>query len=90
MFYQLLVEGSRDYSGYRFIGGRLQFIEPEQRSGDILALEEVFSSEDLADFKRLIAVVWDKITTLDLPDISDYEPTYKGMIAFERDLLDIN
>ena len=90
MFYQLLVEGSRDYSGYRFIGGRLQFIEPEQRSGDILALEEVFSSEDLADFKRLIAVVWDKITTLDLPDISDYEPTYKGMIAFEHDLLDIN
>ncbi len=87
MFYQLLVEHSRDYAGYDFTGGVLQFVEPDAKTGDILALEDTFSAEDLDRFKQLISVVWRKITTLDLPDISPYEPSYKGMMQFEEELL---
>ena len=87
MFYQLLVEHSRDYSNFTFTGGRLQFVEPDMKTGDILSLEDTFSREELTEFTQLIEIIWQKITTLDLPDISDYSADYKGMLQFEKDLL---
>ena len=87
MFYQLLVTSSRDYGNFTFTGARLQFVEPDIKTGDILSLEDTFSEEELAEFARLINVVWRKITTLDLPDISGYSADYKGMVQFEDDLL---
>lgn len=87
MFYQLLVEHSRDYSNFTFTGGRLQFVEPDIKTGDILSLEDTFSREELVEFTQLIEIIWRKITTLDLPDISDYSADYKGMLQFEKDLL---
>ena len=90
LFYQLLVTQSRNYSSYTFTGGRLQFVEPDPQTGEILALEEQFSGEELAEFARLIDIVWQRIMTLDLPDVSGYSTDYKGMVAFERDLLEGN
>ena len=87
MLYQLLVEHSRDYSNFTFTGGRLQFVEPDMKTGDILSLEDAFSSEELTEFTQLIEIIWRKITTLDLPDISNYSADYKGMLQFEKDLL---
>ena len=87
MFYQLLVEHSRDYGNFTFTGGRLQFVEPDMKTGDILSLEDMFSREELSEFTQLIEIIWRKITTLDLPDISDYSADYKGMLQFEKDLL---
>ena len=87
MFYQLLVTSSRDYGNFSFTGARLQFVEPDIKTGDILSLEDTFSDRELAEFARLIGVVWRKITTLDLPDISGYSADYKGMVQFENDLL---
>ncbi len=87
MFYQLLVESSHDYGNFTFAGARLQFVEPDMKTGDILSLEDTFSEEELAEFARLIGVVWRKITTLELPDISGYSADYKGMLQFEEDLL---
>ena len=87
MFYQLLVESSRNYGNFIFTGARLQFVEPDIKTGDILSLEDSFSREELDEFARLIGVVWRKITTLDLPDISGYSADYKGMVQFEEDLL---
>lgn len=87
MFYQLLVEHSRDYSNFTFTGGRLQFVEPDMKTGDILSLEDTFSSEELSEFAKLVNIIWQKITTLDMPDISGYSPDYKGMLQFEKDLL---
>lgn len=86
MFYQLLVENSRDYNRYNVAKSCLQFVEPDF-SGNCPALETTFTHEELAEFSRLIATVWQKIQTLDLPDISHYEPSHKGMMAFEQDLL---
>ena len=87
MFYQLLVESSRDYSNFTFTGGRLQFVEPDIKTGDILSLEDTFSREELTEFTQLIEIIWQKITTLDLPDVSGYSADYKGMLQFENDLL---
>lgn len=86
MFYQLLIENSRDYSKYSFDGGVLQFVEPT-KSGGITSLEGSFSTEEMDQFRRLIAAVWRCITTLQLPDISQFEPNYKGMLEFEEYLL---
>ena len=87
MFYQLLVTSSRDYGNFSFTGARLQFVEPDMKTGDILSLEDTFSEEELAKFTQLIGGVWRKITTLELPDISGYSADYKGMVQFEGDLL---
>jgi len=87
MFYQLLVESSRDYSNFSFTGARLQFVEPDMKTGNILSLEDTFSREELTEFTQLIEIIWRKITTLDLPDISGYSADYKGMLQFENDLL---
>ena len=87
MFYQLLVEHSRDYGNFTFTGGRLQFVEPDMKTGDILSLEDTFSREELTEFTQLIEIIWRKITTLDMPDISGYSADYKGMLQFEKDLL---
>lgn len=87
MFYDLLLAHSRDYSKYTTEKGVLQFVEPTMR-GEILALEASFTTEELARFTRLIQAVWRHITTLDLPDANEYEPTYKGMLALEEQLLD--
>ena len=87
MFYQLLVESSRDYGNFSFTGARLQFVEPDMKTGDILSLEDTFSEGELAEFARLIGIVWRRITALELPDISRYSADYKGMVQFEEDLL---
>lgn len=88
MFYQLLVTHSRDYNAYQFTGGILQFVEPRQSDGSILALEAQFDTEELSAFAQLVGAVWRKIMTLELPDISGYSADYKGMMAFEQDLLE--
>lgn len=87
MFYQLLCENSRDYSKYEFGGGILQFVEPDS-VGAIHALEEHFSDEELERFQKLLCAVWHCITTQELPDVSEFEPSYKGILAFEDYLID--
>ena len=87
MFYQLLCENSRNYASYSFEGGVLQFVEPDAR-GEIHALEESFTHEDLERFSKLIKAVWHCIVNLDFPDVSEYDASYKGIIAFEDALID--
>jgi len=87
MFYQLLCENSRNYSSYSFEGGVLQFVEPDNRR-EIHALEESFTHEDLERFSRLIKAVWHCIINLDFPDVSEYDASYKGILAFENALID--
>lgn len=86
MFYKLLVEASRDYHTYEVTKGCLEFIEPST-SGAIECMEFTFDKDEMERFKRLIGVVWRHIVTLDLPDISNFEQSYKGLLAFEEALL---
>lgn len=87
LFYQLLCERSRDYSKYTFGGGVLQFVEPTP-SGTFYALDYTFNDEEKERFVKLINAVWKHIIDLDLPDTSEFEPTYKGVLAFEQWLID--
>lgn len=87
MFYELLLRRSRDYSTYQVDRRRLQFVEPTL-DGSLVTLEADFTPEETARFERLIQAVWRSITTLNLPDISQFEPSYKGMLAFEAFILD--
>jgi DNA helicase-2/ATP-dependent DNA helicase PcrA len=87
MFYNLLVRHSRDYRKYTFEKGVLQFVEPTP-GGEIIALEAHFSNEDLDRFGLLIQKVWRHIVSLDLPNVSHFEPNYKGMLEFEQALID--
>lgn len=88
MFYRMLFEYSRDFSGYAWTSGAIQFVEPDQ-TGDIAApLSADFTDDEYARFKQLVASVWQSIQTLDLPDISAYSADYAGVLAFEQDLID--
>lgn len=89
MFYELLLRNSRDYAKYGYEGGVLQFVEPDQ-SGAIHSLEAQFSDDELTEFTELITGVWQHVMALDLPDVADYDPTFKGILAFERDIIDKN
>jgi DNA helicase-2/ATP-dependent DNA helicase PcrA len=87
MFYCLLIKNSRDYAKYHVEKTVIQFVEPTPQH-EIITLEATFSHEDLDEFARLIQVIWERITTLNLPDISQYQANYQGILAFEHDLLE--
>lgn len=86
MFYQLLVEGSRDYRKYAIEKSVLQFIEPS-RSNNIYKLESNFSKQELDEFKLLVVAVWKHIISLDMPDTSGYQLSASGIQKFENDLI---
>jgi DNA helicase II / ATP-dependent DNA helicase PcrA len=87
MFYKLLVEHSRNFSSYNVENGVLQFVEPTH-SGEIIGLDASFSRDELDEFSRLIQKIWHSIKTLDLPDTNHYSNDYKGIVSFEKDLLE--
>ena len=82
-----MIKKSRDYSKYDVANGVLQFVE-ETSHGNITALEASFTDEELNEFEKLIGAVWHHIVSLDLPDTSGYDQSYKGVLAFEADLID--
>jgi len=87
LFYKLMCENSRDYSGYTVTSGVLQFVEPSQ-SGDIHTLSLELDSAELKRMSLLINAVWKRILECDFPDTSEYDNSYKGVLAFEEYLLD--
>lgn len=67
--------------------GVLQFVEPDAAGHIVdLSLEDI-NPEELERFTTLIHAIWQRIVTLDFPDTSSYESSYKGLLAFEQDLL---
>ena len=86
LFYKLMVEHSRDYHQYTVSSGTIAFVEPT-KNGEIVSHTMHYDDTELERFTRLIDIVWKKIMALDLPDTSEYEPSLKGILAFEEDLL---
>ncbi|MEK7153690.1 MAG: PD-(D/E)XK nuclease family protein, partial [Patescibacteria group bacterium] len=85
--YKMLIEGSRTYKGYTVAQGRVEFIEPDT-DNRIHTLELTFKDDELARVRKLLQAMWQRVHTLDFPDIGDYEPTLAGIKQFETDLLD--
>ena len=87
MFYQLLIENSRDYRHYQFENGVVQFVEPAS-NGAVVALDLTFTRSELDEFSHLISALWRAIQTFDFPDTSEFEPTINGIKAFEQAMID--
>lgn len=87
IFYKILVENSSEYHSFDVTRGQLAFIEPTP-SGESIVLSLDLSSQDIERTTKLIEAVWKHIKALDLPDTSAYSDDYKGVLAFEQDLID--
>jgi len=86
MFYKLLIEHSRDYKTFVVTEGRLEFVETDT-DNQLHSLSLHFDPAELLRFSDLLQAIWRRIQALDLPDTSGYEPTYKGILQFENNLL---
>ncbi len=84
-FYKLLVEHSHTYNRFHVDRGVLEFLEPVDGKISELSLE--ITDEDAERLATLIGIVYQKIKTLDFPDISKYSKDVDGIIEFEEDLL---
>lgn len=87
LFYKLLVENSAVYNTYKVTHGQLAFIEPA-KSGESILLSLDLDQHDIERTAQLIEAVWKRITSLTLPDTSNYSPDLNGVLAFEQDLID--
>jgi DNA helicase-2/ATP-dependent DNA helicase PcrA len=85
--YKALIEHSRKFSGYTVTDAYLEFIEPDDE-GLINELHVSFDEQEYAQIKQLARAVWDKIQTIDIPDVSGYDTTIKGVELFEQYLLE--
>ncbi|MDR1969817.1 MAG: ATP-dependent helicase [Candidatus Nomurabacteria bacterium] len=87
MFYKLLIENSREFSGWTIEKGVLEFVEPAA-DGQLVKLELDFNREEMAEFTELVKKVWARIQALDLPSIDNFTPNLAGMIGFEQFLME--
>lgn len=86
--YKILIEQSDTFKNYTVQSGRLEFVEPEQGTGRICALELNFEDAELARLRQLIQAVWQRIMSLDFPDIAAYASSLTGIKQFEQDLIE--
>jgi DNA helicase-2/ATP-dependent DNA helicase PcrA len=86
LFYKLMIESAPEFSGYKVENAELSFIEPDNNV-HIRSLKIEWDKEELEIFSKLINVVWQKILSGEFIDTSKYEQAYKGIINFEKDLL---
>ena len=86
MMYKLLIENSRQFSGYTVTGGRIEFVEPDQKN-EIVYLDYDYDDTKMTEFRRLINAVWQRIQSLNFDGHPDYTLDYQGILDFERDVM---
>ena len=91
IFYKLLVENSPSFNSVlRVVTGQLQFLDAHYLANpkpSDLVLATSFDQAEIVKLTKLIQIVYQKIVTLDFPDISQYPPTFQGTQEFCQDLL---
>lgn len=85
-FYALMVKESGRFGAHTDITGLMIYVEATEPKE--LVREFIPSAEDLVRMQQIIEAVWPKITTLNLPDITNYEASMSGINKFEQDLID--
>lgn len=86
-FYALLFSLSPRWSAWKQREYRLFFVEEDPDTGTFHEVIEYIQEWEIERMKMLITQVMQKIRTLDFPDISQYEPTVKGILQFEEDII---
>jgi DNA helicase-2/ATP-dependent DNA helicase PcrA len=84
IFYALLAKHSGRYPN-KSITGQMWYAEAETPQSLICPYTP--TPEDLTHLEQLVTAVCHHITTYTLPDVSSYSPDYKGIQAFQEDLL---
>ena len=89
LFYKLLIENSREFAGYRVEKCMIEFVEP-LASGEISILTMNYDemNDEMPEFKKLVLAVWLRILNLDFPGIDEFEKKLRGVIEFEKSLID--
>lgn len=85
-FYAVLVKHSSFKSKYPNYVGQIEFIGTDL-AGKNVVLNKKISSQEIDFLQDLIEKVYQKIVTLDFPDISGYPQTLKGIEDFCEDLV---
>lgn len=85
MFYKLLIENSRQYTGYTVTRGIIEYVEPDER-GIINRIELEYDKTELEDFSALVMGVWGRILALNFTTETDYDKSLSGIKAFENEL----
>ena len=88
VFYALLAGQHSNFSQYPDITGQMVYLEAEDQRQLIRSLTPTL--EDINRLKQLVTAVWQRIMSLDFPDISHYEQSLEGVKQFEQDLIDGN
>jgi DNA helicase-2/ATP-dependent DNA helicase PcrA len=88
LFYKLLVESSRSFAGkYQVDRAVLEFVDPQNQENHLLNLDlSGITKEELNEFKKLVEVVYRRITTLDFPETEHYSPDIVGIQHLITDL----
>ncbi len=85
-FYKLLVEGSQKFANYTVTDAYLEFVEPDT-NGNIVELHVQFDQNYMQHIKQLIRAVWQSVMKLEFPSLDSYQPSVKGIVQFEEDLI---
>ncbi len=83
-FYILLIRQQKTYANKNV---EACIIQLDAESADHLYLDYNFTSSELERIEKIAEAVYRRIKSLDLPNISSYEPTIEGINKFEEDLL---
>lgn len=85
MFYKLLIENSRQFSGYTVTKGFIEYVEADA-SGSIHRIELDYDTAELADFAALIESVWKRIQALEFHTGQVYPESLEGIKLFEGEV----
>lgn len=86
IFYKILLENSNRFKDFPISALTLEYVEGDE-DGNIIELSLEPETQDVERVKKLIGIVYKKIITLNFPTIENYSKDYKGILAFEEDLL---
>ena len=88
IFYKLLVENSRDYSGKFTVNqGRLEFLESHNTRGKNIFLDTYITSNEAKKLEELIQAVYHRIMKYDFSLPREYSENFNGIQQFIIDLL---
>jgi DNA helicase II / ATP-dependent DNA helicase PcrA len=82
IFYATMLQATGKYSA---IDAQMMYLEAETAKDLIRSYSP--TAEDIERMKQLIAIVWQKIHSLDFADTTSYAVGIDGILAFENDLL---
>lgn len=91
LFYKYLVESSNRFKKYKAIEASLVFVSPDEH-GLVKELSIDLTSEKINDelysLEKLVKSLYTKIKNLNFPDTNQYSKDLKGILSFEKWLIE--